>query len=67
VSVAAIYAWRGENDAAFEWMERGLEQRSADVVYILSAPLLIKLRNDPRYSVFVEKLGLLEVWQTMPP
>ena len=33
--VASIHAWRGENDLAFEWLEKAYQQRSPELVYIL--------------------------------
>jgi TolB-like protein/Tfp pilus assembly protein PilF len=67
VSIAAIYSWCRDFDSAFEWMEIAFEQRREGVVYVLSAPTLTFLKGDPRFPDFVEKVGLLEAWQAMPP
>jgi len=64
--VAALYAWRGENDEAFEWLEVAYEQHLPDLSYILINPVLIRLKDDPRYPVFLEKMGLREAWEAMP-
>jgi len=64
--VALLYAWRGENDAAFEWLEVGLEQRLPDLSYILINPVLSRLKDDPRFPIFLEKIGLREAWEAMP-
>lgn len=64
--MAATYAWRGENDLAFEWLEIGFQQDRGTLAYFLGRPWNRGLEADPRYPVFVEKLGLLEAWKTMP-
>ena len=67
VYMASIYAWRGENDAAFEWLERAYQKHSFDLSYFLGDPPFKDLASDPRYPIFLEKLGLLEAWRAMPP
>jgi TolB-like protein/Tfp pilus assembly protein PilF len=62
---AKIYAWRGENDSAFEFLELAFEQHSS-LHNILLVNAFHHLEDDPRYPVFLEKLGLLEAWKTMP-
>ncbi len=65
--IARYYAFRGENDAAFEWLERAFELNDPELAYILGSYVLQNLASDPRYPVFLEKLGLLEYWKAMPP
>ena len=62
-----IYAWRGENDSAFESLEFALEQHHSGLANILINDPLKHLEDDPRYTVFLKKLGLLEAWKAMPP
>ena len=64
--VALLYAWRGENDEAFEWLEMAMEQRIPALSYILITPVLARLRDDPRLPIFLEKMGLREAWEAMP-
>ena len=64
--VALLYAWRGENDKAFEWLEVALEQRLPDLSYILINPVLARLKDDSRFPIFLEKMGLREAWEAMP-
>ena len=64
---AMIHAVRGENDSAFEFLDVAFEQRDSRLANILLAVPLHPLEADPRYPVFLEKLGLLEAWQAMPP
>jgi len=66
-AMATVYAWRGEGDSAFEWLEIAYEQHDARPGSFLGNLLWRKLTSDPRYSAFVEKIGLLEDWKAMPP
>ena len=66
-AMATVYAWRGESDPAFEWLERAYEQHDARPDSFLGNLWWRKLTGDPRYSAFVEKIGLLEEWKAMPP
>jgi len=56
--IAEIYAWRGEPDKAFEWLERALVQRDGGLSFIKIDPLMASLRNDPRYAALLEKMRL---------
>lgn len=56
--VAEVYAWRGERDAAFAWLERAHAQHDGILVQIKFDPLLTKLHSDPRFAAMVKKMGL---------
>ena len=56
--VGDIYAWRGEKDKAFEWLERAYQQRDSGLNGIAYDPLLEGLKSDPRYDALLKKLGL---------
>jgi TolB-like protein/Flp pilus assembly protein TadD len=56
--IAEIYAFRGERDLAFEWLDRAHRQRDSGLTGILSSPYLAKLKRDPRFTAMVRKLGL---------
>ena len=56
--VAEIYAWRGEKDKAFEWLERAYQQRDSGLNGIAWDPLLSSLKGDPRYRALLTKLEL---------
>jgi hypothetical protein len=47
---AEVYAYRGESDKSFEWLERAYEQRDAGVSLVKTDPLMKNLRHDPRYT-----------------
>jgi adenylate cyclase len=67
LSVALLYAWRENNDEAFEWLEMALERRHPTLSYILVNPILYRLKDDPRFPIFLEKMDLREAWEAMPP
>jgi len=56
--VAQVYAWRGETDRAFEWLERAYEHRDAGLGYLKYDPFLRNLRSDPRYTALLKKMNL---------
>ena len=56
--IAEVYAWRGEKDKAFEWLERAYAQHDGGLSGIKTDPLLASLRTDRRYSAIVTELGL---------
>jgi tetratricopeptide (TPR) repeat protein len=58
--VSEVYAFRRENDRAFEWLERALRQRDAGLGWCRSDSLLAGLHDDPRWPVFLHKLGLAD-------
>ena len=56
--VAQVYAWRGENDKAFEWLQVSLDTHDTGTVSLLIDPLLRGLQHDPRYKSLLAKIGL---------
>ncbi|MES2047938.1 MAG: tetratricopeptide repeat protein [Pseudomonadota bacterium] len=56
--IGLVYAWRGEADKAFAWLDRALKQKDTDLAYIKYEPLLAPIRKDPRFAVMVKKIGL---------
>jgi TolB-like protein/tetratricopeptide (TPR) repeat protein len=56
--VAEGYAWRGEKEKAFEWLERARLQADTGFGWIKVDPLLAKLRGDPRFPALLRKLKL---------
>jgi adenylate cyclase len=55
---AVIYAYRNEVDAAFEWLDRGYEERDSGMVLLLGDPFLANIRDDPRWNILLDKMGL---------
>jgi tetratricopeptide (TPR) repeat protein len=58
--IAEVYAWRGQSDAAFEWLERAYKQRDPGLCYLKFDPLLDAIRHDARYAVLLRELKLPE-------
>jgi tetratricopeptide (TPR) repeat protein len=56
--IAQIHASRGENDAAFLWLERAFNQKDVSLWHIKSEPLLNSLKGDLRYKAFLKKMNL---------
>jgi adenylate cyclase len=56
--IAEVYAYRGEKDRAFEWLERARRQRDSGLGGLQIDPLLSNLHADPRWEPFVHKMGL---------
>jgi serine/threonine protein kinase len=56
--IAEIYAYRGEADKSFEWLERAYKQRDGGLCGMKGDPLLRNIEKDPRYAVFMKKMKL---------
>ena len=56
-SIATIYAMLGENDDAFEWLDRACHARSFDLVSLKVSPAFDKIRSDPRYEDLLVRVG----------
>jgi TolB-like protein/tetratricopeptide (TPR) repeat protein len=58
VQIAMAHAFRGENDEAFRWLERGRAQRDPGLVTLVGVPLFSKIQDDPRWDAFWRSFGL---------
>jgi serine/threonine-protein kinase len=56
--IAGVYAFRGELDQAFEWLERTYKERDSGLAEMKADPLLKSLAGDPRYRALLKKIGL---------
>ncbi len=56
--IAQAYAWRGQSDAAFEWLDRAYAQRDGGLAEVKYDPLMRSLRKDPRYGALLDRMGL---------
>jgi adenylate cyclase len=56
--IAEVHAYRGEPEAAFQWLETAYRQRDPGMTWIRVDPLLQSLRGDPRYHAFLVKMKL---------
>jgi len=60
-NIASVYAFRGERDEAFKWLDKAYENRDGSTLEILSYPEMEHLWGDPRWNAFLDKLGLPKV------
>jgi len=56
--IAQVYAWRGDRDRAFAWLDRAYEQHDPGLTYVKYDPLLRNLRSDARLPTFLKKMNL---------
>jgi hypothetical protein len=58
--IAEIYAWRGEKDQAFTWLDRAFVQHDGELVALKLDMLMASLRTDPRYGALLRRMNLPE-------
>jgi adenylate cyclase len=58
--IADVYAYRGDKDKAFEWLERARRQRDAGLPTLRVDPYLKNLHDDPRWNAFLRTMGLAD-------
>jgi len=56
--VAIVYSGLGDKDKAFHWLDRGIEEHSAAMVFLKVDPLFDRLHSDPRYADLLRRIGL---------
>jgi len=56
--IAEVYAWRGETDKAFEWLQVSLDNHDTGTPSIFINPFMRGLRHDARYKNLLAKIGL---------
>lgn len=54
--LAIVYANRGDADRAFQWLERGVQQRDAGMLWMKFDPILRPLSHDPRFTAILAKM-----------
>jgi hypothetical protein len=65
LQIAEAFAYCGDADRAFEWLERAYLQRDSGLPQMQSWPLLRNLHGDPRWERLLEKMGLVSSGDTM--
>jgi hypothetical protein len=58
VAFAMMHAGLGEADAAFEWLDRAVDDRRGWLAYLKVEPLLDPLRGDQRFGRLLERMRL---------
>ena len=56
-NIAYVYAFRGEADKAFEWLDKAIEYHDAGLSQIVPEKLFDNIRSDPRWLPFLRKIG----------
>ncbi len=57
-NVAQAYAFRGESDLAFQWLQKAYVQHDGGMFLVMVDPLLKNLKLDPRYKELLKKMRL---------
>jgi hypothetical protein len=58
--IAQVYAWRGENDLAFEWLDRAYAEHDSGMQRLRGDPFFSTLKGDPRLAALIAKMGYPE-------
>jgi len=58
--IADAYAYRGEKDLAFKWLEQACAQKDTGLWGIKGDPFLKDVQNDPRYKALLRKMNFTE-------
>lgn len=61
--IAITFAWHGDLDKAFEWLDIAFEQKNSDMTQLILNSWLAPLHGDPRWEKLLDKMGLLKYWQ----
>jgi len=56
--IAGVYAFRRENDKAFEWLDKAYNSRATMFIWFKNDPLFKSLEGDPRYTALLKKMNL---------
>jgi hypothetical protein len=56
-NIAYVYAFRGETDHAFEWLDKAVEYGDPGLSDIVTENLFDKIHTDPRWLPFLRKIG----------
>ncbi|MGB5210043.1 MAG: tetratricopeptide repeat protein [Gammaproteobacteria bacterium] len=57
VNIAAIYSYRSESAEAFGWLDQAVATNDPGLTEIIDEPLFANLRDDPRWLLFMERIG----------
>ncbi|MBT8223226.1 MAG: hypothetical protein KJN96_08680, partial [Eudoraea sp.] len=59
-NVADLFAFRGDYDLSFEWLEKAHDTKDPVLIEALTYPSFKPMYSDRRWRVFIEGLGLPE-------
>ena len=73
-NIAYVYAFRGEADQAFAWLDKAVEYHDPGLSEIVVSNLFDKIHSDPRWLPFLRKVGKapeqlakIQLKVTLPP
>jgi TolB-like protein/Flp pilus assembly protein TadD len=58
LAVASVYAFRGERDQAFAWLDRAYANRDPELVWMCGDAMWNSLHDDPRWPALLRKFNL---------
>jgi TolB-like protein len=58
LDIAECYAWAGENDSAFQWLEKAYNARSAMLLHTPASPHFDPIHSDPRFDALMQRIGI---------
>jgi len=56
-NIAYVYAFRGEADKAFEWLDKAVQYQDPGLSQIVAENLFHNIHSDPRWLPFLRKIG----------
>jgi tetratricopeptide (TPR) repeat protein len=56
-NIAYVYAWCGDADKAFEWLDKAVAAKDAGLSDIGAENMFDKIHSDPRWLPFLRKIG----------
>ena len=56
--IGYIYASLGERDHALDWLEKAVEEKEGNIVWVYSRPEMDALRSDPRFVRLLRRMRL---------
>jgi len=57
-SLALVQTGLGNADEAFKWLEKAVEERSRELIYLRANPVFRALEKDSRFSRIAERVGI---------
>jgi len=57
--LAKIYSGLGENDLAFEWLDKAYDEHDTSLFAVLSDETMNNIRSDPRFNELLKKMRLI--------
>jgi len=62
-TIAMTFAWHGDRDTAFAWLDIAYDQRDSNLSNLIFNPWMANLHDDPRWEILLDRIGLLKYWK----